>query len=926
MTAAQPPPRAPAKQPLVTKYHVEVLAGEDSTGTQPLANSAAPTAGQAAAAEAAAAVEDDEPMLEEPQAETKMSEAKAAAAGELARQGDHKAAVELWAQAINGDPANSALYCKRGYSYMQLQKEPDAVRDFTICLDLPGCPQPERFQALLCRGMIKRDLGDLTAANADLCAARQAASGPKDGDEAQAQLRLLVERQVAQKRKEKERKEASKPVVHRYGTAIIEEIDDEESMGAQEALVHERVAAWEEVALKTASQARGSAARLARALEAERKRIREANKARTERNAVRAARRREAAERARQAAQQAAQAEQQAQQAKEQAAGQQQQVWVERTRIPIQIVEGASAASGSRSSSSMSESSRSTRSKAAGYESESESESEAAASGAAAVAAGQVAAEQSKQQQQQAAGQPAAAAPAPEPAAPAGSGAGEPAGQEEKTPAEGSPVAVAAAEESQAAADAEDDVINLLESAEALAAAEDARQAALPEEEEEEPEEGQPGADISQAAAAAADSQEAQPFVAPSEQERAAALLTETQLDALKDEADQLQRELKHEAAEERYARYLRLRPSDPRAWSNRAENCMKPGRWQEALEYCNHGLAITTPSHPLSKSKLLSRRGRAYLGLGRLQEALGDFEAAEAGAEAEGDIKLKHDVTKRTARLLREMEAKGIERAPRTAAELGLQGAAAAAQLELPSIPVVPQGPQHEVPESLGVAEEVEGQQKQPKKGRQPAPNADQAAAAAGREAAAEGAAAPQATAEGAAAPQATAAAAEAPTGGAAEPSGAAGSAPAAGSEALTDQKQASVDAKEKGNACFRRHQWRQAVRHYNRAIELDRQNKEALCNKAAALLKLQQWQEAADVAEQALLVDPQYLKARYRKAHAHAGMQDWYLAVINMQIVEEVMRDEGQPMNKEDQRFLAEWRRKQDEAVAQGVSSFAF
>lgn len=37
------------------------------------------------------------------------SEAKAKAAAELAKQGDHKAAVELWAQAINGDPANPVL-------------------------------------------------------------------------------------------------------------------------------------------------------------------------------------------------------------------------------------------------------------------------------------------------------------------------------------------------------------------------------------------------------------------------------------------------------------------------------------------------------------------------------------------------------------------------------------------------------------------------------------------------------------------------------------------------------------------------------------------------------------------------------------------------------------------------------------------------
>ena len=40
----------------------------------------------------------------------------------------------------------------------------------------------------------------------------------------------------------------------RYGTAILEEIDgDEDSVGAQEALVHERVAAWEEVSLGSAT-------------------------------------------------------------------------------------------------------------------------------------------------------------------------------------------------------------------------------------------------------------------------------------------------------------------------------------------------------------------------------------------------------------------------------------------------------------------------------------------------------------------------------------------------------------------------------------------------------------------------------------------------------------------------------------------------
>lgn len=46
--------------------------------------------------------------------------------------------------------------------------------------------------------------------------------------------------------------------------------------------------------------------------------------------------------------------------------------------------------------------------------------------------------------------------------------------------------------------------------------------------------------------------------------------------------------------------------------------------------------------------------------------------------------------------------------------------------------------------------------------------------------------------------------------------------------------------------------------MRHYDRAIELDPQNKEAMCNKAAALLKLKQWPEAAAVAEQVRWIVP--------------------------------------------------------------------
>ena len=122
-----------------------------------------------------------------------------------------------------------------------------------------------------------------------------------------------------------------------------------------------------------------------------------------------------------------------------------------------------------------------------------------------------------------------------------------------------------------------------------------------------------------------------------------------------------------------------------------------------------------------------------------------------------------------------------------------------------------------------------------------------------------------------------------------------------------------------------------------------------------------------------QALLLDTHYAKARYRRAHAYAGQHMWREAVLDMevswgcgarlggrplpatacglgiltlllcsatpgspracrgcsnvclcrpvlQIAEELLRTEGQAPDPAMQQYLAEWRRKQAEAEAQG------
>lgn len=199
-------------------------------------------------------------------------------------------------------------------------------------------------------------------------------------------------------------------------------------------------------------------------------------------------------------------------------------MWVERTRIPIEIARGTGSV---RSNSSMSESegSRSTQSRLAGYASESEHEScEEGGAGAAAAAATPTAVE------------PAAAAP----------------------------------EESEGAAEESEETTLVAAAAVAAAAALPELPALAAEEGAREEEEAVEEAAETAAAAAAANGP-----AAAGEREAAepAALLSDDELAALKLEADRLLQSGNQDEAEAAYARYLRQCPADVRVWSNRAEN-----------------------------------------------------------------------------------------------------------------------------------------------------------------------------------------------------------------------------------------------------------------------------------------------------------------------------------------------------------------
>ncbi|KAL4428292.1 hypothetical protein ABPG75_002381 [Micractinium tetrahymenae] len=818
---------------------------------------AAEAAARAAADEAVAALSDDEAPLEPPQDPRKMGEAHFLAAAKLqkdrSRARQPKAILDLLSMAIAAQPDKAEMYHDRAVVHMELGRDKEAVQDFTVALSLPDCGAHLRYQCLLFRGRCRMDVGDLAGADADYKAAQDAAEDDRQRREAQQYRGFLTMERVRRRKEAVERqKRRPAPVQHRYRTAVIEEMEPEEGTPEQEeAVAQERARAWEEAALSLAVEAKGRAARIAREYDEEQARAREENQARQERNEVRAARRRRVAEAA--AARARAEAQQAAQRAAQQAAQQPAVVVRERTEIPIEVVgsraahpavAGAGAEAGglqTSSSDTSRSSSRSTASRLAGYASESESTEPGEGEQAEEVAATAAAKE----------GPAAAAAGQRSTAVPADTAAH----GEAASAGEGDAAAAAeqhAAAQPPAAAEAP---------AVAPLAAEQAEAQPPPQRAQPEVQQAQQGAQPPAATPQQAAGQAAQ---APPHEPEAQPLLSEEELDRLKGEADGLQRGGRADAAEALYARYLRQRPADQRVWGNRAENYLKAERWPEVLEFCNEALAIATPTHEARKFKIFARRAAAYHGLGRLQEALRDYEAADAAAEAAGEWKPKKSIAKRIQELLAEMESKGIQAAPSDPSALCMQASAAAAAVRLPPMPVSPPL------EPLAPQEEADLEGKTP--GSTARGDAGPSSSSTRATVRVVPKSAPPQARDEAQSPGALLTAASHQARIRAEEAAAA--------------KHASEEARDKGNACFKKHQWEQALKHYRRASELDPSCKLALANQAAALLKLERWDEAEDLAGQALAIDCNFTKARYRRALAYHNQGNLELAVMDMEL----------------------------------------
>ncbi|CDS10959.1 hypothetical protein LRAMOSA03224 [Lichtheimia ramosa] len=97
-------------------------------------------------------------------------------------------------------------------------------------------------------------------------------------------------------------------------------------------------------------------------------------------------------------------------------------------------------------------------------------------------------------------------------------------------------------------------------------------------------------------------------------------------------------------------------------------------------------------------------------------------------------------------------------------------------------------------------------------------------------------------------------------------------GKAPASGPRMKPSEK--AVIEKDKGNACFQKQDFKAAITHYTKAIDLDPSNAVFFINRAMAYLKLQMYLEAEQDCTRGLNLQPTNVKALWRRGIARRSL----------------------------------------------------
>jgi len=92
-----------------------------------------------------------------------------------------------------------------------------------------------------------------------------------------------------------------------------------------------------------------------------------------------------------------------------------------------------------------------------------------------------------------------------------------------------------------------------------------------------------------------------------------------------------------------------------------------------------------------------------------------------------------------------------------------------------------------------------------------------------------------------------------------------------------MADKKKKALEEKEKGNQYFTKKDYKNAITHYSKAIELDPNEYTFYTNRAASYQSMENWQAALKDANKSLELKPDWSKGFYRKGMAHRGLKQW-------------------------------------------------
>ncbi|GBF88196.1 hypothetical protein Rsub_00908 [Raphidocelis subcapitata] len=177
------------------------------------------------------------------------------------KQGNVKAAVDLFGRALRLAPDSPQLWCNRALAHLHARRPREAAHDAAAALAHADANGELRAKALLRRSRAKRELGDLYGARDDLLACIRMLPGGREREEVGAECRVLVKLIAERKASAAAASAAAPKASSDYGHTVIEELpsDEEDESAALEEL-HLKGIADDEAAVNRAARQRANTA------------------------------------------------------------------------------------------------------------------------------------------------------------------------------------------------------------------------------------------------------------------------------------------------------------------------------------------------------------------------------------------------------------------------------------------------------------------------------------------------------------------------------------------------------------------------------------------------------------------------------------------------------------------------------------------